>query len=211
MHPGGTLLTAHAPMSMPLADFASPRALAGVDPGNPSAGTHVRRGDVGAERTLVENYRAHVTRLLARTLGPVHEVEDLAQEVFFRVFRKLHTVSPPEALPGFVTGVTINVAREALRKRRRARWLKFLGSETLDEVPVADEPSGQVLAFYRAVASLSPDHQLFLTLRYVEGMGLSEVAAATGVSLATTKRRLRDAEVAFEKTMGGPTRCTEGS
>ena len=47
--------------------------------------------------------------LLTRMLGPGPDIDDLMQEVLFRVFSRLHKVHPPDALPGFVTCAPGNV------------------------------------------------------------------------------------------------------
>ena len=154
----------------------------------------------GAERVLVDRFKGHIHRLLARTLGPGPDVDDALQEVLFRLFSRLHKVHPPDALPGFVTSITVLVAREALRKRRRSRWLSFLSSDDLAEVTAkqgAEDVPDDVRSFYGAVARLTPHSQLCITLRYVEGMRLEEMAAAMEISLATVKRHLKRAEEEF--------------
>lgn len=151
----------------------------------------------GADRVLVDRFKGHVRRLLTRMLGPGPDIDDLMQEALFRVFARLSRVHPPEALPGFVTSVTVLVAREALRKRRRARWLSFFASEDLAEIGgrrgSADVPE-DVRAFYGALSKVSVHSQLCVTLRYVEGMQLEELAKALDVSLASAKRHLKKAE-----------------
>ena len=111
----------------------------------------------GADRVLVDRFKVHVRRLLTRMLGPGPDIDDLMQEVLFRVFERLHKVHPPDALPGFVTSVTVLVAREALRKRRRARWLSFFASDDLAELGrhqgSADIPE-DVRSFYGALAKV---------------------------------------------------------
>jgi len=163
----------------------------------------VTAGRRGADRELVDRFKAHVRRLLVRMLGPGPDIDDLSQEVLFRVFRKLHKVHPPDALPGFITSVTVLVAREALRKRRRARWLSFFTSEDLAEKAAgAEDVPEDVRSFYATLNKLSEYEQLAITLRYVEGMALDEMATALEVSLATVKRHLKQAEERFVATCG---------
>jgi RNA polymerase sigma-70 factor (ECF subfamily) len=155
----------------------------------------VAEGRPGAERALVDRFKSHVRRLLARTLGPGPDVDDRLQEVLMRVFARLHRVEPPEALPGFVTQVTIFVAREELRRRRRARWLSFFASDDLAAMGGgAEDLSEDVRAFYRALSKVSDEAHLLVTLRHVEGMSLGEIAEHLSISLATVKRHLARAE-----------------
>lgn len=138
-------------------------------------------------------------RILFRILGDVRNLEDLAQEVFVRVFAKIDDVKEPEALKPFITSVTVFVAKEAVRKARRNRWLTFFATEDLPDVGTGDDPEAReaVLAFYRALDALEPDERVAFTLRFVEGLELAAVAAACGVSLATIKRKLVRAEAVF--------------
>lgn len=160
----------------------------------------------GAEKLLVDRFKNHVFRLLTRMLGPGPDIEDLLQEALFRVFQRLHKVDPPDALPGYVTTVTVLVAREALRKRRRSRWLSFFSSHDLAELSsmaggTTDVPE-DVRAFYQALSKLPEQSQVCVTLRHVEGMGLQEIADATNVSLATIKRHIQRAEEELVSVLG---------
>jgi RNA polymerase sigma-70 factor, ECF subfamily len=164
----------------------------------------------GADRELVDRFKVHVRRLLTRMLGPGPDIDDLMQEALFRVFTKLHKVHPPDALPGFVTGITVLVAREALRKRRRARWLSFLTSDDLAKITAergTEDVPDDVRSFYSVLGKLDEHAQLAIALRHVEGMGLEEMASAMDMSLATVKRHLKRAEEDFATTLGVDDRC----
>lgn len=152
-----------------------------------------------AERWLLDRYAGLVERILFRILGEVRSLEDLTQDVFVRVFARIGDVREPEALRPFITSVTVFVAREAIRKKRRHRWLTFSSDEELPEIAAGDDPEARegVRAFYRAVTALDADDRVAFTLRIVEGLELTEVAAACNVSLATVKRRIQRAERAF--------------
>ncbi|WP_437721142.1 RNA polymerase sigma factor [Sorangium sp. So ce861] len=160
-------------------------------------GLHAR--NPAAERRLLDVYAGLVERMLFRILGDVRTLEDLVQDVFARVFSRIDDVLEPESLKPFITSVTVFVAREAIRKKRRHRWLAFFASDELPEIAASIDPEARqgVRAFYRALETLDPDERLAFTLRIVEGQELAEVAAACNVSVATVKRRLQRAQIAF--------------
>jgi RNA polymerase sigma-70 factor (ECF subfamily) len=159
-------------------------------------------GEAWAERELLERYTRHVERVVARITGDTSaDLDDRVQEVFVRVVGRLASLRDPDSLPGFVTQIAVFVAREAIRARRRRRWLAFLAPADLPETeaPVAsDEIRGALDAFYELVERLDPDPRIVFLLRHVEGMELAEVASACDVSLATVKRRLSEAEREFK-------------
>ena len=61
------------------------------------------------------------------------------------------------------------------------------------------EGSQALHATYRLLSTLQPDEQIAFALRFIDGMELTEVAAACDVSLATIKRRLARAEARFSE------------
>lgn len=162
----------------------------------------LRAGRKAAERDFVGLFWPRIERTLSHILGSVHEIEDLTQEVLIRVFERLDRVRDAASLRPFVTSTTVFVAREALRRRARRRWLVFMAPEdTPDiELPGASPEVRQALeAFYAVLGKLAVDERIVFTLRYVEGMEVSEVAWATELSHSTVKRRLRAAEARFAK------------
>ena len=193
---------------MQLAPITPPRDIppfVQTDEGLESVVRAIAQKRPGADRILVDRFKGHIARLLRRTLGPGPDVDDLMQEVLFRVFQRLHKIDPPDALPGYVTAVTVLVAREALRKRRRSRWLSFFSSDDLAEMTSArgtEDVPEDVRSFYDAMSKLATHSRLCITLRYVEGMGLEEMGAAMDLSLATVKRHLKRGEEELLAVLG---------
>jgi RNA polymerase sigma-70 factor (ECF subfamily) len=160
----------------------------------------LRQGEAWAERALLEQRTAHVERILTRILGARGDLDDLVQEVFVRALQRVEELREPRALRGWLTGIAVNVAREAIRAARRRRWLSLVAPHETPEVPAplaSPETRAAVRAFYRVVSELDADAHIAFTLRFVEGMELAEIAGACGVSLATIKRRLKAAEAEF--------------
>src|SRR5262245_7468154 len=75
--------------------------------------------DAAAMRELVERFQADVYGLCIRLVGDRHEAEDVAQEVFLRVFRSLHRWDASRALKPWIVGIAINRCRTFLAKRAR--------------------------------------------------------------------------------------------
>jgi RNA polymerase sigma-70 factor (ECF subfamily) len=125
-------------------------------------------GDPRAERVLLERYGVHVERILMRILGASSDLDDLTQEVFVRAFDRLDELHEPAGLRRWLTAIAVFVAREAIRKRRRRRWLVFRGPEEMPEVSIPEasmEARAAFRAFYAVVRSMQPDQRIAFTLR----------------------------------------------
>jgi len=153
-----------------------------------------------AERLLLERHGAHVERVLTHILGNHTDLDDLVQEVFVRALARVGDLHDASGVKSWLAAFAANVAREAIRSRRR-RWWQVL--QPADETPDLPAPSASaedraaLRAFYDVLGTIDVDARIAFTLRYVEGMELTEAAAACGVSLATIKRRIKAAEGAF--------------
>jgi RNA polymerase sigma-70 factor (ECF subfamily) len=149
--------------------------------------------DPQAPRALWRRYAPMVFRMLRRALGPGHDVEDLAQEVFLCVFEKVTTLREPKALKAFVISITVLTTRSELRRLWVRRWIRLSGKTdpTGKAVVHLDTDAREALSrFYGVLDRVNAQDRTLFVLRFMEGLGLVEVAAAAGLSLATTKRRL---------------------
>ena len=143
-----------------------------------------------------------MARVLHAVLGPDQEIADLIQETFIEVFDAIGTLRDVEALAGWIRQVAVNIARSTIRRRRRMRWLHVLGLIEVTEpaAVVAPPEARQAIAeTYRVLGELPVDLRVAFSLRHIEGLELTQVAAACDVSLATIKRRLATAEESFRK------------
>ncbi len=148
-------------------------------------------------------FRAHagfVASVALRVLGRPSEVDDLVQDVFLRVFRRLGDLREPAALRGWLAVITVRLARRRLRARS---WKIWLGVDSdYDYAQLADRaasPDDRALVgeLYRALDRLPVGQRLAWTLRHVEGFELAAVAQACDCSLATVKRWIAAAEAAL--------------
>ena len=157
-----------------------------------------------AAAALWARFGSVVHRIADRALGSPHEAEDLTQDVFICLFKKLASLREPLALRGFVLAVTIRNLKWRLRRRRMRQWIHLTESGELPELPVRGIDMDQALRrFYRLLDQLRVDDRMVFVLRRVDGMQLRDVAQATGHSLATVKRHLRRADAELSRFMEG--------
>src|SRR5215467_2409887 len=95
-------------------------------------------GDRAAHEAIVNQFSSMVFRLISRFFRSREDVEDIAQDVFLKLFARIDQVRPDENFPGWLSRVTVNTCYDELRKsRRRKVALETYGPDA------ASEPSTQ--------------------------------------------------------------------
>jgi RNA polymerase sigma factor (sigma-70 family) len=186
-----------SPISVPLAIAPDPGSVTDAD-----LARALIEGQVWAISQTWYRFAPDVVMLAKRTLGSESEADDLAQEVFHRVFAKVTTLREPERLRSFVFSFAIRLLKTELRSKRARAWLSFHKPETLLDLgaDVVDMESRDLLRrFYSLLDRLSPRHRLFFVLRHVECMTVEEVAVHTASSTSTVKRVLERATSKLSK------------
>ncbi len=162
--------------------------------------TALRAGHPGAAVVFYDRHAAHVHRTLQSALGVDADIPDLLQEVFIRALEHIGDLEEVERVRSWLTTMAVFIARAHIRRRMRRKLLsRFLPLHT--EEPAAEPPSSEariaLRETYALLDTLPVDERMAFVVRIVQGMTLSDGAAACKVSLATFKRRLARAERRF--------------
>jgi len=170
-------------------------------------------GQTWAQREVWRRFAPMVYALLRRALGGRHDQEDLLQEVFLRVFRRLDTLQSPSALRSFVYSFALRIIREEIRRHRiRAKLAAFFPSQPVEAfVPHVDFESRELLSRVQAALDRLPGRKrAVFVLRRFDGMELAEVATNLDLSLATVKRDLEKANEHIAKSIHRDERLRQG-
>jgi RNA polymerase sigma factor (sigma-70 family) len=161
-------------------------------------------GQAWSHREIWYRFAPMVYALLRRTLGARHDQEDLLQEVFLRVFRRLSTLQNPAALRSFVYSFAVRIIQEELRRyRMRSRFASmFPGPPAEPSVPAVDFESRELLSRIQVALDGMPDRKrAVFVLRRFDGMELAEIASSLELSLSTVKRDLEQADLHITKSI----------
>ena len=143
-------------------------------------------GDLGAFEQLVRAYQQHVWRFLRRLLGDAGLAEDVAQETFLRVFRRLPTFTFEAKFSTWVFQIARNAGIDELRARQRRTRLASVAPPP-DRSAAPPEARAEIEA---ALASLPVDLREAVLLIEVLGLSYHEVARVLGVPEGTVKSRM---------------------
>jgi RNA polymerase sigma-70 factor, ECF subfamily len=159
-------------------------------------------GDHQGTRELFRREYPRVNATLYRVLGSSRESEDLVQEAFLEVFRSLASWRGDARLSTWIDRIAVRVAIHHLRQRKATPvQLEVVPEPEDDEAPPDRRAQARegLRRLYRALAELTPEARLALTLHLIDGRTISEVAALTGSSRVATKVRIWRARRELEK------------
>ncbi|HEY6230139.1 MAG TPA: RNA polymerase sigma factor [Pyrinomonadaceae bacterium] len=158
------------------------------------------QGDMTAFQELYERHNRRVYSLCLRMTANPTEAEDLAQEVFIQLFRKIGSFRGESAFTTWLHRLTVNQVLMHFRKRgvRLEQTTEegevpvqiVKGTENPNAMPVVDR-----IALDKAIAQLPPGYRTVFTLHDIEGHEHEEIARMLGCSVGTSKSQLHKARM----------------
>lgn len=162
-------------------------------------------GSEAAFAELVDRYKDRLFSLLGRYCRDSVECEDLAQEVFLKVFRKLHTFNHDSQFFTWLYRIAANAATDHLSRAssRRLRLVEdtaiFERGDEDHESPTAPLEQQELARVTREiVASLPEKFRTILVLREFEGLSYTDIAETLEIQLGTVESRLFRARQRFK-------------
>jgi RNA polymerase sigma-70 factor (ECF subfamily) len=166
----------------------------------------VAGGDMQAFDELYQRYHRRVFSLCLRMTNNFAEAEDLTQEIFIHVHRKIGGFRGESTMMTWLHRVSVNKVLMHFRKNN-ARLERTTKDEALPEPKVKDaETRSQMLAVNRlaldrAIAQLSPGYRAVFILHEIEGYEHEEIARICGTAVGTSKSQLHKARMKLRQLL----------
>ena len=160
-----------------------------------------RAGDSGAFNEVVLAYRKRILGTISRLIGRPEDVEDVAQEVFVRLYYSLDQLRTAQVFEPWLYRLTVNASYDYLRRAKRRNESR-MADLTEQQVLMADSlaggrqqseehQKGHVREFMDALfRHVSEEDRMLLTLKEVEGLSLKELEKVYRVNENALKVRL---------------------
>ena len=163
-----------------------------------------KQGDAEAFQALYDRHKRRVYSLCLRMTANTAEAEDLTQEAFLQLYRKIATFRGESAFSTWLHRLSVNVVLMHLRKKA----LPVISLEESTQPGEEDTPkkdfgaedvalAGSIdrLQLQRAVESLPPGYRMIFLLHDVQGYEHNEIATIVGCSIGNSKSQLHKARM----------------
>ena len=161
-----------------------------------------RAGDTAAFAALVRTHQASVFSIGLRMLNRRDAAEDLAQDVFLQLYRKLDSIESFEHLGFWLRRVAANLAIDRLRSAPFAAT-RQIDEDMQEAVPPRDDDPLMSRELARLLAELAPAARAVMVLRYQEDRDVAEIAAALEMPVNTVKSHIKRSLTALRGKMLG--------
>jgi len=170
-----------------------------------------QQGDTAAFERIYRLHNRRVYALCLRMVGNTAEAEDLTQEAFLQLFRKIHTFRGDSAFSTWLHRLSVNVVLMKLRK-------KTLPETSLEETTEPDEETGgprkdvggpdllltgslDRVNLQRAIDQLPPGYRAAFVLHDIQGYEHNEIAKIMGCSIGNSKSQLHKARMRLRELL----------
>jgi RNA polymerase sigma-70 factor (ECF subfamily) len=157
----------------------------------------VAEGDTSAFEQLIERHQALVAGTVARMLGSNSDVEDIAQQVFIRVWKSARRYVPRAKFTTWLLKITRNLVFNELRRSKRHAHVPLQSEPGAEEIPLKDEtnptPDASLLetelqrAIEEAIIQLPESQRMALVLRRYEQLSYEQIAEVLDLSVPAVK------------------------
>mgnify|MGYP001445038198 FL=1 len=163
-----------------------------------------KEGDESAFKDLVLRHKEKVRNLIYLNLGNTSAIDDISQEVFLSVYRKLKQFRFQSQFTTWLYTITINKIRDHVRKQKIMSIFSAFSGDDSENFPDNgnNRENFDINEMVReAIAKLPPKLREPLILRDFEGMSYQEISETTGIESGTVKSRIFRAREALKKQL----------
>lgn len=176
------------------------------------------KGNMRAFEELYNRYKNRVFNFIYRMLGNKETAEEVAQEVFIKMYKNLRIYDPSKKFIVWIYTIARNLAKNAIRDR------KYFKDMSLDQVIFNEDEEVRLKDLIESDSSLRPDaiaedaelqdeaqkvldslpeeYKEVITLCCVQGLNYEHAAGILGISVASVGVRLNKAKLLFMKKLG---------
>jgi RNA polymerase sigma-70 factor (ECF subfamily) len=157
------------------------------------------KGDRQCQRELFQQYKNTVLKVVAKSLGPHFDKEDVFQQVFIRVYKSLKNFKGLSSLNTWIYRIATKVCIDQLRQKYRKRQLNLVDTPDAEnnhfdisqKTPFQEQERKELVKkIFEALDKLRPEKRIVVTMFEMEGFSLEEISEILEIPNGTVKSRL---------------------
>ncbi len=173
-----------------------------------------KKGDISAFEELIETYQNKVFNIAYSMLNNYEDANDVAQEVFIRVYKSIKNFKGESSFSTWLYRITTNVCLDELRKRKNKNVVSIDEDIPFDDGEVTrqivdDGPTPDIIAEKKevreivneAIGQLSEEHKTVIILRELQGLSYEEISKIINCPRGTVKSRINRARSALKNIL----------
>ncbi|MFI5133698.1 MAG: RNA polymerase sigma factor [Chitinophagales bacterium] len=173
----------------------------------------LRNGDEQAFKYVVETYQDMVFNTALGIVQNAEDAEDVAQEVFIKVYRSIHSFKGESKLSTWIYRITTSSALDHVRSRKSKKRFAFLqrlfgdGNEPLHEIPdfhhpgVTMDQKENAAKLFKAIDQLPESQRVAFTLHKLEDMSYQEISEVMQTSVSAVESLMHRAKQNLRKIL----------
>ena len=168
-----------------------------------------QKGDLAAFEKILLDYERKVFSFIFRMVNNIEDAEDLTQDTFIKIYKKLHTFDPDQSFSNWVFAIAANTTRDFFRKKKRRKELFIIDDPKNSFETIYISPAYKGLRSKSeikidlefAFKKIKPIYKTIILLCYKEGLTYKEISKKLKLPLNTVKTYLYRAKQTLKKQL----------
>ena len=172
----------------------------------------VKKGDADVYEKIIQKYQSKVFGLIYNMTKNQNDIEDLAQEVFIKIYKNLGKFKGESSLYTWIYKITVNLCLDEMKKRKNVIYLdekiEVDDGEVNRELPSEDKSQEKLYEekelqekLHNCINKLPEKQKVMIVLRDIKGFSYEEISKITDVKLGTVKSQINRARLKLKELL----------
>lgn len=159
-----------------------------------------KEGNISSFERLVNQYNTRVSNIIYQMLGSSSDVDDLAQEVFIKIYQHIKYFKEESKFSTWLYRITVNTVIDYFRKQKHRKTVPL---DEIEPVPAAEKKDNSELKklLQEEIKKLPVKYRTILILKDIEGLSYNEISKVLKCRIGTVESRLFRAREALREKL----------
>lgn len=172
----------------------------------------VKSGDIEAFEKIISTYQSKVFSIISHMIRNANEIEDIAQEVFIKIYKNINKFQGNSSLYTWIYKITVNLCLDIIRKKKEVIYLdekiKLNDGEVELQLPSDEKNQEEIYEekelkekLRKCIDKLPDKQKVMIILRDIKGMSYEEISEITNIKLGTVKSQINRARLKLKSLL----------